>query len=370
MEGTVTSRRVGGLVSAGLILLGSLLTAAPATGKGHLDVLLDGLSSPKGIAVGPKDIFVSQGWFGPPGAVLDYSLTGSNRGTARDLTPPLFITDIAGTPDGAGWAILFDGAQGLFLVRQPSEGAPVQTILDIVAYQAVDIDPYDKDVPPNPAETNPNSITGLPNNDVLLADAAGNDLLRVSPNGATKTVARWPLEPAVGTDHLGNPNLPPTLPAEAVPTTVAIGPDGWAYVGQLIGFPGKPGSAHIWRVDPNGTNELCSVDPNVATDGCSVWKSGFTSIFDIAFNPNNGTLYVYEIAEDGWLALEEGFGTGHFPPAVLLEVKGDKIRELVRGELSEPGGVAVGHDGSIYVTDGVLSPADAGHGRLLKIRGN
>ena len=331
-------------------------------------VLLDDLSSPKALFVGTNTIFVGQGWFGPPGPVLEYRLTGPNRGTTRELTPPALVTDITGTPDGAGWAIASDGGDGRILVRQAAEGEPIETILDIIAYQASDPDPVDLEQAPG--ESNPNGLAGLPNNDVLLVDSAGNDMLRVSPDGSTVTVARWGLEPAVGTDHIGNPNLPPTLPAEAVPTTVAIGRDGWAYVGQLIGFPGKPGSAHIWRVDPNSEDEICSINPGIATDGCTVWKSGFTSIFDIAFNPRNGTLYVYEIAEDGWLAFEEGFATGDFPPAVLLEVKGTRIRELVRGQLSEPGGVGVGRDGSIYVTDGVISLADAGHGRLLKILGS
>jgi hypothetical protein len=202
---------------------------------------------------------------------------------------------------------------------------------------------------------------------VLLADAAGNDLLRVNADGTAVTVARWPREEVPNVI----PGLPSTMLAEAVPTTVTIGPDGWAYVGQLIGFPGTPGTAHIWRVDPFGEEEVCSVNPNVATDGCKVWKSGFTSIFDIAFNPHNGTLYVYEIAEDGWLAFEDGFATGDFPPAVLLEVKGHKIQELVPGELSEPGGVAVGWDGSVFVTDGVIGMGPTpNHGRLIKIRGN
>ncbi len=98
---------------------------------------------------------------------------------------------------------------------------------------------------------------------------------------------------------------------------------------------------------------------------CSVWKSGFTSIFDIAFNPNNGTLYVYEIAKDGWLAFEEGFATGDFPPAVLLEVKGKKQKELAKGQLSQPGGVEVAKDGKVFVTDGMFTG-----GRLIRIAGN
>jgi hypothetical protein len=361
----MSCRRVGSVLTAGLVIIGSLLTAAPAAAKGHVDVLLDGLASPKAIFAGPHSVFVGQGWIGPPGPVLEYSLTGRARGTAREVTPPVAVGDITGTPDGAGWAIAYVSETSVALVRQAAEGAPIETILDFAAYQAADLDPFNNDSA-SPGETNPNGLAPLPNNDVLVADAAGNDLIRVSPDGTARTVARWALQD-VGTDHLGDPSLPPTLPAEAVPTTVAMGRDGWAYVGELVGFPGKPGSAHIWRVNPNATNALCSVAaPNA---NCSVWKSGFTSIFDIAFSPKTGTLYVYEIAKDGWLSFEPGFANGDFPPAVLLEVKGKRIRELVPGELSEPGGVAVTRDGSIYVTDGAIGIFGS-HGRLLKIRGS
>ena len=357
-------RRVASLISAGLLIGGSLFTAGPAAAKDQLEVLLDGLSSPKALGVGPKgSVFVGQGWIGAPGPVLEYLTTGPDRGTTREITPPLFVTDIAGTPDGAGWAIVWDGAAALDLVRQASETAAPEVILDIVAYQTADPDPYDTEG--NPTQTNPNGLAGLGNNDVLLVDAAGNDLIRVSPDGTAVTVARWP------TEEIPNsiPGLPPTMLAEAVPTTVAIGPDGWAYVGQLVGFPGTPGTAHIWRVNPFAEDAVCSV--TVPDPDCSVWMSGFTSIFDIAFNPHNGTLYVYEIAADGWLAFEEGFATGDFPPAVLLEVKGDKIQELVPGQLSEPGGVAVGWNGAVFVTDGVIGIGpNPNHGRLIQIRGN
>jgi hypothetical protein len=351
----VSRRRAAGLVSAGLILL-SLAAAGPVTAKSHLNVLLDGLNSPKGIVAGPHSVFISQGWAGPPAPVLEYLLTGRNRGTAQPTTDPIPLVDITGTPDGAGWGIGGDGV----LYRQAGPGAAPEAILDILAYQAIDIDPTDKDVPPNPGESNPNGLAPLWTNDVLIADAAGNDVLRVTPEGAAVTVARWPNE--VVPSHI--PGLPAQLPAEAVPTTVAIGPDGWAYVGQLIGFPGTPGTAHIWRLNPFAEDAVCDVNqPNA---DCRVWKSGFTSIFDIAFNLHNGTLYVYEIAEDGWLAFEEGFAPGgEFPPAVLLEVKGGNTTELLRGQLSQPGGVAVANSGAVYVTDGMFTG-----GRLIKVTGN
>lgn len=69
---------------------------------------------------------------------------------------------------------------------------------------------------------------------------------------------------------------------------------------------------------------------------------------------------------DGWLAFEAGFAPGGtFPAAVLLQVKGGKTTELVRGQRSQPGGIVVTNGGGIYVTDGMFTG-----GRLLKVRGN
>ena len=47
---------------------------------------------------------------------------------------------------------------------------------------------------------------------------------------------------------------------------------------------------------------------------------------------------------------------------MLLEVRGDRHKQLAKGELSQPGGVAVAPDGTVFVTDGVF-----GDGRLLRI---
>jgi len=150
--------------------------------------------------------------------------------------------------------------------------------------------------------------------------------------------------------------------AEAVPTTVTIGPDGAAYVGELKGFPFQVGSSRIWRVDPDATGAECSSAGS--SGGCSQYASGFTAIQDIAFNNNNGVMYVYELAADGVLAFEEGFGTGVFPSAVLLKVHNGRQTELVPGQLSQPGGVAVARNGTVFVTDSVFTG-----GRLLRVRG-
>ncbi len=50
------------------------------------------------------------------------------------------------------------------------------------AYQATDPDPVDQDEPPLP-RSNAYGLTIAPNGDALVADAAGNDIVRVTPDG-------------------------------------------------------------------------------------------------------------------------------------------------------------------------------------------
>jgi hypothetical protein len=353
-------RRIGviGATCATLIVF-MVIGSTAASAKPKAEVLLSGLSSPKGITIGfDGNPVIGQGTFGPPGPILSYVLHGADRGSTVELTDAVNVTDVAVTPDGAGWAIGGDG----MLYRQDPDGT-IAPVLDIVAYQETDPDPVDQD--DFAEESNPYGLTALPPSDVLLSDAANNDLLRVTPDGDTTTVARFDLE-EISTDHLDPvdfPGLPPTLTAEAVPTTVTVGPDGFAYVGELKGFPFRPGTSHVWRVDPDDEGAFCSV--NTPDPDCSVYSEGFTAIHDIDFNQHNGKLYVYELAAEGVLAYEEGFETGVFPDAVLLKVKKHgKWTELAPGQLSQPGGVAVAHNGAVFVTDGMFSD-----GRLLRIRG-
>lgn len=344
-------------------LVATLAFGAPLAAKPTAHVLLDGLSSPKGLTLAPNgDPVVGQGTFGPAGPVLEYVLRGPGKGSTLELTDPLNLVDIAATPDGAGWAI--GGDQMLY--RQAAPDAPIEAVLDIAAYQGGDPDPVDQD--DFPEESNPYGLTALPTNDVLIADAAANDVIRVTPEGEATTVARFDLQ-RVSTSHIPPDfplppgfELPPRMTAEAVPTAVAIGPGGDAYVSELKGFPFRPGTSHVWRVDPYGEDAWCSVrtpDPS-----CTVYRDGFTGIQDLAFKRSNGRLYVYELAAGGVLAFEAGFESGEFPPAVLLRVKKHTRAELVPGVLSEPGGIAIGRNGTIFVTDGVFSD-----GRLLRIRG-
>jgi hypothetical protein len=361
---------VGALV-AGLVVSGAVPIQVSAAKKPtkSVDVLLEGLNSPKGLALDSfGDLVVAQGAFGPPDPVLVYLLTGKDRGDSFPVTDAVNLVDVAISPlDDTGWGIGPVETGEVHLFHQLADGTVVD-VLDIFAYQATDPDPVDQDIPPNPGESNPYGLTVTPEGDALIADAAGNDIIKVTPDGVATTVARFDLE-VVATDHLPPEfGLPPEMTAEAVPTSVTIGPDGAIYVGQLMGFPFRPGSSHVWRIDADADGVRCSVtDPD---DGCEVYASGFTAIQDIAFNPHNGRLYVYELAEEGVFAFEEGFDengvpVGPFPPAVLLKVSPNgKHNEIAAGQLSEPGGIVVASNGKVYVTDGVFTG-----GRLAHIKG-
>ena len=63
--------------------------------------------------------------------------------------------------------------------------SPIETVLNISAYQAVDIDPTDKDDPPAPEETNPNGLALMDN--VYETNEGEYDLSRASIGAAAFT---------------------------------------------------------------------------------------------------------------------------------------------------------------------------------------
>ena len=121
-----------------------------------------------------------------------------------------------------------------------------------------------------------------------MVDAGGNVLLRVAANGDITTLAEFPArEDGRSTD--------------AVPNSVAVGPNGAYYVGELTGVPFAVGAAQVYRVVPGQAPEVA--------------YSGFTTIIDLTFGPD-GSLYVLQHATRPLLA-----GSG-----VLIRVDPDGTR--------------------------------------------
>jgi hypothetical protein len=178
-----------------------------------------------------------------------------------------------------------------------------------------DLAAFEARVNPHPAEvdSNPFDVAALSGGKALIADAGANALIISTAKGRLDWVATLPDE-LVPTDWIkglaGCPDAPPDFafvcglpemfPAEAVATSIAIGPDGAWYVGELKGFPAGPGQSRIWRIERGTRHADCGT-----SDRCSVVADGLTSIVDLAFTPS-GKLDVVELDEGGFLPLELG----------------------------------------------------------------
>jgi sugar lactone lactonase YvrE len=177
----------------------------------------------------------------------------------------------------------------------------------------------------NLPDSNPYGLAALPGRQVYT-DAGGNALNQVAANGRISTLAVFPNRGTM----------------QAVPTSVAVGPDGNFYVGQLTGFPFPLNGANVYRVPARGGTPV-------------VVASNFTKIIDLAFGPD-GSLYVLQISSTGGPPPQGGTGS-------LYRIAPDGTRSTIvapNSGLVAPGGVVIAADGSIYVTNFSVQPNGAG----------
>jgi hypothetical protein len=268
------------------------------------------------------------------------------------------ITDIGVLGKGSVWATRTgtapgaDSGQGLYRL---SNGKP-RLIVNLFAFELAN-----NPQPTGALESNPFDVQPLAGGDTaLVADAAANDLLRVNTEGKVDVLAVFPnamvstanIKSLLGCPGSGAPpcGLPPQLSAQPVPTSVAIGPDGWYYVGELKGFPAPTGASRIWRVAPWASWADCGNSPDCQV----VFDGGFTSIIDLAFGPD-GLLYVVELDESTWFAIEV---LGHPTTGTInaCDVAAHACVELATG-LVAPTAITFGKDGKLWSTEyGVIPP--------------
>ncbi|GAA1600813.1 MULTISPECIES: ScyD/ScyE family protein [Kribbella] len=358
---------------AALALAGSVLVAGQADAGGahsSLKPIATGLNGPRGVSTYKNLVMYS---------VTDGSVYATNGHRTWKLGtvpgtggfPPAIDTNRWGVTyalTGAGGEPGQPPVPGSSTLYKLWRGKAIK-VADIAAYQAHDPDPYDLEN--NPTDSNPFGVATLNDGTVLVSDAAGNDLLRVWPNGHIVTVAR--LKPRTvkvpaglpAKDPDGNP-LPPAgtpIPAEAVATSVTVGSDGYWYVGELRGFPATPGTSEIWRIRPGSVGATC--DPVKPSKGkCQRYADGYTSIVDLAGGPH-GTFAVVQLDNASWLQFELGGPTvgGLFLQYPGRHHQAGYKRELVRGQLNLPGGTAFDRWGGLYVAGPVFGP-----GAVYKVR--
>jgi hypothetical protein len=235
--------------------------------------------------------------------------------------------------------------------------------------ERADIGAFEAAVNPDGGEihSNPFDVDARGRSFAVVADAGGNALLSVDARGDVDWIASFPSE-VVSTANakrlVGCPEgpddicgLPSEIPAQPVPTSVEIGPDGAYYVGELKGFPAPRRESRIWRVEPGAHHAVCGESAR-----CQVVGDGFTSIIDLSSGPR-GVLYVTELDEASWFAAEMGAGVGGSVNACRVTGSGLDCERIARG-LTMPTATAAS-ERRVVATVEALIPGEA---KIVRIK--
>lgn len=351
----------------GLAALGGL--PASAAPPGEPVTVATGLNNPRQLSIGPgHTLYVAEAGSaaacepipgvdaayalcGMTGSVTEVSRSGQRR-VVTDLPALGFNGEVLGASDvqvrGTSIAVLIGGMAGAATARDgladafadfgtlqtgslrsaPLTADDLALVADINAFEVAS-NPDGND----PPDSNAVGFAPLGAKHWAVTDAGGNTLLTAGDDGVS-TVAVFP-----NGDPVPNPFGPGMIPPQAVPTDVAVGPDGAYYVSQLTGFPFPTGASTIWRVTPDGQ--------------VSAYATGLTMVTSLAWR--DGVLYAVQL-DDG------NFFDGHV--GSLREVTpGGSMHDAVVDGLSAPYGLAIRGTSAFVTVDSVSS----GGGSVLQI---
>lgn len=292
---------------------------ASATSRGPT-LVVTGLNNPRQLAWGPDgSLLIAEAgrgslhpgagncFTGPEGGDTCVGATGSisklaDPWHASDTRPHRVVTGlISGASRDGGQATGPDGVayqDGRILAQEtwappdalPKHGVPKwqlgkllqvskhskKAIADIAAVE-LKKNPDGTDVNPNPY-----AVLGAGRHRSIVADAGGNDLVAVD-HGRTRVLTVFPRHGCGGT-------FTDECDGHSVPTSLAWGPRGAVYAGELAHF--EPGAARVWKVSP-WTGERLGWYGKGGTI-CRSDTTGFTTITGVAFG-RDGSLYVSEL---------------------------------------------------------------------------
>jgi sugar lactone lactonase YvrE len=257
---------------------------------------------------------------------LDGSFTAGADGVAVD-------------PSGTAYAVMTAAPE-----CQPVKGVPARAVAQLgkvlrlsgaKATGVASVSPVECRDNPDGTDrnSNPYALLALGRNHQVVVDAGANALFDVRGSKVTLLAV-----------------LPKTsYGGQSVPTSIAVGPDGAYYVGELggeapKGKKAKRNAARVFKVVP-GEKPV-------------VHASGFNAITGLAFD-DEGNLYVTEFSVN---PLDENNVKGD-----VVRVGTDGTRTRVgNGQLFFPAGAAIGADGALYVSNWSILPGTAPKGGPFK----
>ena len=344
--------RIGLALVLALALGLGLSQAGTTAAQGARTVVVGGLDAPRGLAFGPDGkLFVAEAGSGgdeqtawvPPFQIGRIGTSGRilrvDGGQATAVASG--IQSVALGPNGGEVVgpqeIAFLGSTMYALVGQANAlPTGTQTFSLLVRVDAdgktetvADLGKYERDNNPDGTvpDSNPFGLVAGPDGNLYVADAGGNDVLKVTPGGEVSTVHAWRDNP--------------------VPTSLAFDRQGRLNVAFLSGAPFVPGSSRLERISGSSTEVVV---PNL------------TMVVDMEAGPD-GNMYVLQYSAEFVLAPPP---PGHRPNSGrVLRVGANGLEEMAGG-LNFPTKMVFGPDGALYVTNnGAHSPAKSGE--ILKL---
>lgn len=170
-------------------------------------------------------------------------------------------------------------------------------------------------------DSHPYAVTPIGGGSWAVADAGGNDVLRVTRTGQISLISVLPVQPVTITAAFAAANGLPACVAgitynfEPVPTDVEVGPPYNLYVTTLPGGPEGPGSGN-----PGSVYRLSSAGQPVKI------ATGFAGATNLAINPY-GNIFVAQIGAGNIAEVVSG------KPKVIATLPGVAAVEFANGHL-------------------------------------